>query len=84
MTSSTINFVTLAGYPLTSALFSKRTLPVAASMTIAPEYGLLATVGNAVAVVLAHKSDKRKSVEISESLVVMATPSIPFAVYCQR
>jgi hypothetical protein len=69
MTSSTISFVMLAGYPLASALSSKRTFPVAASMTIAPEYGLLEMISNAIAGATTHRSNRRMSVKMSNSFV---------------
>jgi hypothetical protein len=48
-------------------------------MTIAPEYGLLEMISNAIAGVTAHKSNRKMSVEMSNSFVVMDTSFISYS-----
>jgi hypothetical protein len=52
-------------------LSSKRTFPVAASMTMAPEYGLRDMISNGVAFATVPKSSRRMSAEMSDRLIFM-------------
>jgi hypothetical protein len=52
---------------------------VAASMAMAPEYGLLEMVAKAVAVEIKQESNRRMSVEIGNKFVFKNISFIPFA-----